>query len=87
MLDRFEPGLDIEITGTIDPTGFGIRVLNSADSDVGRRRQIAFPVLRPQIIATPLPLPGSSTLAADSLAGCHRRIALASKRQTANGLN
>ena len=54
MAYRFEPGLDIEIAGTIDTAGFRLRILDLGDGDVRRRRQVAFPVLRPQIIPAPL---------------------------------
>jgi hypothetical protein len=33
-------------------------------ADVSRHRQVAFPILRPQIIAAPLTLPGAGTLGA-----------------------
>jgi len=64
---RFQPGLDVEVAGTIDPAGFGIGVFNGGNGDVGGRRQIAVAVLRPHVIAAPFPLRSSGTLGTQSL--------------------
>ena len=78
MAYRFEPGLDIEIAGTIDTAGGLIRILKTDNADMRRRRQIGLAIMRAQIMGSPLPLPmGASALGTDAFEGRHRGIGLA----------
>ena len=72
MLDRLEPSLDIKVAGAIDAAGFRIGILNGGDSDMRRRRQIACPILRAQVVAALFPPSSAGTFGTDTLGARHR---------------
>src|SRR6516164_3878467 len=46
VLDRLEPRFDVEVAGAIDTPGRLIRILETDDADMRRRRQIGLTILR-----------------------------------------
>jgi hypothetical protein len=73
MADGLQASLDIEIAGAIDAASWRIGIFGRYHADVRRRWQIAFPIMRPQIMPSPLALPGMSAAGAKPLFGYWRR--------------
>jgi hypothetical protein len=61
MLDSLELGLNVKNTGAINTTCFRIRIWDLRNAKVPGRRQIAFAILRPQIMAASLPPSSAGT--------------------------
>ena len=83
MADRFQRGFNVKNAGLINTTRRRVCVFDCGNGDMRRRWQIAFAIVRSEIMAALFAPFGTGTFGTEPLGRRHRRTALASKWQAA----